>query len=66
MAEGQFFIFCEMKQILMRATSQTFSPPPQELIDRVEHYLDQTRQRWPSTPARLEAGFNEYKRDMGL
>jgi hypothetical protein len=68
MAEGQFFIFCEMKQILMRATSQTFSPPPQELIGRLEHYLDQTRLRWLATPtiAKFEEEFNEYKRYLGL
>jgi hypothetical protein len=64
MAEGHFFIFCEMKQIIMRAISQTFSPPPQELIDRVEHYLE--RQHWPITTTLLEEGFNEYKRYLGL
>jgi hypothetical protein len=66
MAEGQFFIFSEMKQILMRATSQTFSPPPQELIGRIEHYLEETRQRWPTATIGLEEGFNEYKRYLGL
>jgi hypothetical protein len=66
MAEGQFFIFCEMKQILMRATSQTFSPPPQELIGRLENYLEETRQRWPDLTAQLEERFNEHKRYLGL
>jgi hypothetical protein len=66
MAEGQFFIFCEMKQILMRATSQTFSPPPLELIGRVEHYLEKVVQDWPHFPPQIEKEFNEYKRDMGL
>jgi hypothetical protein len=49
------FFFCEMKQVLMRAISQTFSPPPQELIGRVEHYLEETMQsstRFPDCTAR--------------
>jgi hypothetical protein len=56
----------EMKQILMRTISQTFSPPPQELIDRVKHYLDQMRQRWGATIIQPEEEFNEYKRYLGL
>jgi uncharacterized short protein YbdD (DUF466 family) len=66
MAEGQFFLFCEMKQILMRSISQTFSPPPLELIGRVEHYLEEMRQRRPTATAELEKKFNEYKRDLEL
>jgi hypothetical protein len=56
----------EMKQILIRAISQTFSPPPLELIGRVEHYLEETMQRRPTTTAKFEVAFNEYKRDLGL
>jgi hypothetical protein len=66
MAEGQFFLFCEMKQILMHAISQTFSPPPLELIGRVEHYLEEPRHRSRITTAELEEEFNEYKRYLGL
>jgi hypothetical protein len=52
----------------MRAISQTFSPPPLELIGRVEHYLEETRQRWPFTTNKtiLEDKFNEYKKYLGL
>ncbi|KAJ7918032.1 hypothetical protein B0H13DRAFT_308633, partial [Mycena leptocephala] len=32
---------------------KTFSPPPLELIGRVEHYLDEPRQRWPELTAQL-------------
>jgi hypothetical protein len=65
MATGQFLvIFCEMKQVLMRAGSQTFSPPPHELIGRVAHYLEKVIQYIDLTTA--EAKFNEYKRDIGL
>jgi hypothetical protein len=65
MAEGQFWvIFCEVKQVLIHAISQTFSPPPHELIGRVEHYLEKVIQYIEPTTA--EAEFNEYKRDIGL
>jgi hypothetical protein len=54
----------EMKQVLMHATSQTFSPPPHELIGRVEHYLKKAIQDIDPTAA--EAKFNGYKRYLGL
>jgi hypothetical protein len=70
MAEGQFsVIFCEMKQVLKGAISQTFSPPPQELNGRVERYLEETMQHFDDSTANiiaLEEGFNEYKRSLGL
>jgi hypothetical protein len=70
MAEGQcMVIFCEMKQILMREISQTFSPPPQELVGRVEQYLEETMQQYPDPTGKtiaMEVGFNEYKRALGL
>jgi hypothetical protein len=69
---NSWLFFCEMKQVLMRAISQTFSPPPQELIGRVEHYLEETMQRFtgfPDSTARtiaMEDSFNGYKRYLGL
>jgi hypothetical protein len=70
MAEGQFLvILCEKKQVLMRAISQTFSPPPHELIGRVEHYLEEMMQRYYDPTGKtiaMEEGFNEYKRRLGL
>jgi hypothetical protein len=69
MAEGQCMaIFCEIKQILMREISQTFSPPPHELTGRVEHYLEEAKRNYhnPSRTIAMEEGFNEYKRHLGL
>jgi hypothetical protein len=67
MVEGQFFaILCELKQVLMYAICQAISPPPQELIGRVEHYLEQTVRRIPAPTIALEEEFNLYKRYLGL
>jgi hypothetical protein len=45
---------------------QTFSPPPHELIGRVDHYLERTMQDWPNPTAQMEQRFHEYKRYLGL
>jgi hypothetical protein len=58
-----------MKQVLMRAISETFSPPPQELIGRVEHYLEKAMQGFGDSTGKtiaMEEEFNEYQRYVGL
>jgi hypothetical protein len=66
-----WLFFCEMKQVLMRAISQTFSPPPRELIGRGEHYLEEAMRQYPELTGEtiamaMEERFNEYKRALGL